>query len=386
MSTSDMASDALEFAHLHVHSDYSILDGACKIPRLLDRVEELGQEAAALTDHGVMSGAVQLYREANKRGITPVVGLEAYLVPDRNERPARENRAHLTLLAETTQGYYNLIKLCSKGFLEGYHRKPRIDYGLMERHADGIICLSGCLSGYTCSALQNDDVVRARHELDHMVQIFGKDDVYVEVQHAGLDIQGPINAHLARLAAEAGLATVATCDAHYPCREDAEPHEALLAIQTRDVLSNPNRFKFDTQEFYLKSGAEMLEALPDFGEAIGRSVEIARRCAGLELPLNEFQLPTFPVPQGQTPNQYLEQLARDGLMRRYGATPPADAEQRLRFELDVIEEMGFSSYFLIVWDYIRWARENGVAVGPGRGSAAGSLVSYTLRITDLDPM
>ncbi len=390
-----MASDALDFAHLHVHSDYSILDGACKIPRLLDRVEEMGQEAAALTDHGVMSGAVQLYREANKRGLTPVVGLEAYLVPDRHERPTRESRAHLTLLAETTQGYYNLIKLCSQGFLDGYHRKPRIDYELMEQHADGIICLSGCLSGNTCNALHDaykGDITeeaglgKARGELDRMVDIFGKDDVYVEIQHAGLDMQGPINANLSKIAAEMGLPTVATCDAHYPCREDAGPHDALLQIQTRDVLSNPNRFKFDTQEFYLKSAEEMLQALPDFGAAIARSVEIAQRCKGLQLPLNEFQLPRFPVPEGHTPTQYLEKLARDGLKMRYGATPPAEAAERLRFELDVIEEMGFSSYFLIVWDYIHWARQNGVAVGPGRGSAAGSLVSYTLRITDLDPL
>ena len=390
-----MASNAPEFAHLHVHSDYSILDGACKIPRLLDRAEELGQEAVALTDHGVMSGAIQLYREASKRGITPVVGLEAYLVPDRAERPTREKRAHLTLLAETTEGYYNLIKLCSKGFLEGYHRKPRIDYELMEAHSDGIICLSGCLSGYTCSALEESvkggapidaAMVRAREELDHMVQIFGPDDVYVEVQHAGLDVQGPINTHLATLAADAGLPIVATCDAHYPCKEDAGPHEALLAIQTRDTLDNPNRFKFDTQEFYLKSGAEMLQAMPEFPDAIARSIEVARRCAGLSLPLNEFQLPRFPVPEGKSPSDFLEQLAREGLVLRYGAAPPAEAQERLRFELDVIDEMGFSSYFLIVWDYIRWARENGVAVGPGRGSAAGSLVSYTLRITDLDPL
>ena len=390
-----MASGAPDFAHLHVHSDYSILDGACKIPRLLDRVEEMGQEAAALTDHGVMSGAVQLYREAHKRGLTPVVGLEAYLVPDRAERPSRESRAHLTLLAETTEGYYNLIKLCSKGYLEGYHRKPRIDYELMEQHAEGIICLSGCLSGVTCNSLHqavdghitvDEGLSRARAELDRMTQIFGKDDVYVEIQHAGLSMQTPINEHLAKLARDAGLPTVATCDAHYPCREDAEPHDALLQIQTRDVLSNPNRFKFDTQEFYLKSAEEMLAALPEFGDAIARSVEIARRCGGLELPLNEFQLPRFPVPEGQPPSAYLERLSREGFARRYGANPPPEAEERLRFELNVIEEMGFSSYFLIVWDYIHWARQNGVAVGPGRGSAAGSLVSYTLRITDLDPL
>ncbi|HWH13145.1 MAG TPA: DNA polymerase III subunit alpha [Miltoncostaeaceae bacterium] len=374
------------FAHLHVHSDYSILDGACKIARLLDRVEEMGQTATALTDHGVMSGAVELYRTAKKRGITPIVGLEAYLVPDRAARPAREKRAHITLLAETTQGYYNLIKLCSKGFTEGYHRRPRIDYELMSQHADGVIALTGCLSGTICGLLEQDDVPGARTELDRLVQIFGRDDVYVEIQNSGLAVQDPINQQLARIARDAGQTMVATCDAHYVCQHDADAHEALLAIQTRDVLSNPNRFKFDTKEFFLKTADEMAAALPDFVDAIPVSMEIAERCGGLVLPIGETRLPRFPVPEGTTPTSYLETLCRQGLAMRYGGSPPAGAEERLRFELDVIEEMGFSSYFLIVWDYIRWARENGVAVGPGRGSAAGSLVAYTLRITDLDPL
>ena len=211
------------FVHLHVHSDYSVLDGACKIDRLLDVVEGMGQPAVALTDHGVMSGAVELYRKATKRGITPVVGLEAYVVPDHNERPSRERRNHLTLLAETTEGYYNLIKLCSAGYLEGYHRKPRISHELMERHADGIIALSGCLSGVVCSSLERDDDAAARAELDTLAQIFGRDDVYVEVQHAGLEIQTGINARLRALAADAGLPLVATCDAHYPCRRTPTP-------------------------------------------------------------------------------------------------------------------------------------------------------------------
>ncbi|MBY0396971.1 MAG: DNA polymerase III subunit alpha, partial [Thermoleophilia bacterium] len=374
------------FAHLHVHSDYSVLDGACKIGRLLDRVEEMGQPAVALTDHGVMSGAVELYREARRRGITPVVGLEAYVVPDHRARPSKERRNHLTLLAASTEGYYNLIKLCSAGYLEGYHRKPRVSHELMARHADGIIAMSGCLSGAVCSHLEQDDLAAARAELDTLAQIFGRDDVYVEIQHAGLDVQGRINAHLRRLAADAGLPLVATCDAHYPCREDADAHEALLAIQTRDVLSNPNRFRFDTKEFFLKTGTEMAAALPDFLDAIPVSVEVAERCAALELPLGDVKLPRFPVPEGQTPEQYLERLCREGMARRYPGGAPAGAEERLRFELDVIGEMGFAGYFLIVWDYMRWARENGVGVGPGRGSAAGSLVAYALRIVDLDPL
>jgi DNA polymerase-3 subunit alpha len=375
------------FAHLHVHSDYSILDGACKIPRLLDRVEELGQSAVALTDHGVMSGAVELYREAGKRGITPIVGLEAYVVPDHRERPGRERRNHLTLLAENTEGYYNLIRLCSAGYLEGYHRRPRIDHDLMSRHADGIIVLSGCLSGTICSRLADEDLTGAREELDTLCQIFGPEDVYLELQDSGIESQKRINQHLGTLAKETGRTLVATGDVHYICHQDAESHEALLAIQTRDVLSNPNRFKFDTQEFFIKSADEMMLALPDFPDSIPATMEVADRCSGLDLPLGDIKLPVFPVPTGETDDVYLEHLCREGLDRRYGeGNWPAEADERLRFELDTIKEMGFSSYFLIVWDYIKWSRDNGVAVGPGRGSAAGSLVAFSLRITDLDPL
>ncbi len=375
------------FAHLHVHSDYSILDGACKIPRLLDRVEELGQGAVALTDHGVMSGAVELYREASSRGITPIVGLEAYVVPDHRERPGRERRNHLTLLAESTEGYYNLIRLCSAGYLDGYHRRPRIDHELMSRHADGIIVLSGCLSGTICSRLADEDLTGAREELDTLCQIFGPEDVYLELQDSGIASQKRINQHLATLAAETGRTLVATGDVHYVCHQDAESHEALLAIQTRDVLSNPDRFKFDTQEFFIKSADEMLQALPDFPDSIPATIEVADRCSGLDLPLGDIKLPVFPVPTGESDDAYLAHLCREGLDRRYGEGQwPAEAEERLRFELDTIQEMGFSSYFLIVWDYIKWARDNGVAVGPGRGSAAGSLVAFALRITDLDPL
>ena len=374
------------FAHLHVHSHYSVLDGACTIDRLVARVEEMGQTAVALTDHGVMSGAVELYRKATKAGITPIVGLEAYVVPDHAARPGKEKRNHLTLLAENTTGYYNLIKLCSAGYLEGYHRKPRISHELMARHSEGIIALSGCLSGVVCSSLERDDVTAARAELDALTQIFGRDDVYVEIQHAGLDVQTGINAHLRRIATDAGLPLVATCDAHYPCREDADSHEALLAIQTRDVLSNPKRFRFDTKEFYLKTAAEMAEALPDFLDALPVSMEIAERCKALDLPLGDIKLPRFPVPGDEPAEVYLERLCREGMARRYPGGAPAGAEERLRFELGVIAEMGFASYFLIVWDYMLWARENGVGVGPGRGSAAGSLVAYTLRIVDLDPL
>lgn len=375
------------FAHLHVHSDYSILDGACRIPQLLDRVEELGQTSIALTDHGVMSGAVDLYRQATKRGITPIVGLEAYVVPDHRARPSRERRNHLTMLASNTEGYYNLIKLCSAGFLEGYHRKPRIDHELMSRYHKGIIVLSGCLSGTICSHLENDDVPSARAELDELNQIFGAENVYLEMMDSGIERQAAINKHLANLAKETGQTMVATGDAHYICHQDADSHEALLAIQTRDLLSNPNRFRFDTKEYYIKSADQMLAALPDYPDAVPATLEVAERCGELKLPLGDPRLPTFPVPEGQTETSYLEKLCREGLDRRYRPGEWREgAEERLQFELSVIEEMGFPGYFLIVWDYIHWARDNGVAVGPGRGSAAGSLVAFALRITDLDPL
>ncbi len=374
------------FAHLHVHSDYSILDGANKISRLLDRVEELGQPAVALTDHGVMSGAVELYRTATKRGITPVIGLEAYVVGDRHVKRAGEDRYHLTMLARSYEGYLNLIKLCSAGYLEGFYRKPRIDYDLMSKHSKGIMVLSGCLGGSICQSLVGGRFDDARTELDQMVQIFGPDDVYVELQDGGLEEQRRVNPELIRLSLASGVPLVATCDAHYPTHADARPHEALLAIQTRTTLDDPKRFRFSTDEFYLKSSEEMLASFPDHPESLARSVEIAERCKELVLPIGEIKLPLFPVPSGETPTSFLERLCREGMHRRYGDSPPAEAEDRLRFELSTIEEMGFSSYFLIVWDYIRWARENGVAVGPGRGSAAGSLVAFTLRITDLDPL
>ena len=347
----------------------------------------MGQPAVALTDHGVMSGAVELYRKATARGITPVVGLEAYVVPDHAERPVRERRNHLTLLAETTEGYYNLIRLCSAGYLEGYHRKPRISHELMARHADGIIALSGCLSGVVCGGLEHDDVAAARAELDALAQIFGRDDVYVEVQHAGLEPQTGINARLRRLAADAGLPLVATCDAHYPCREDADAHEALLAIQTRDLLSNPKPLPLRHQG-----------VLPQDRRRDGRrAARLRRRDAGVAGGRRALRGPRAAARRRQAARASRCRAARaprptwSGSAAR--AWPAATrtarrpaAEERLRFELGVIAEMGFASYFLIVWDYMRWARENGVGVGPGRGSAAGSLVAYALRIVNLDPL
>ncbi|HWH66125.1 MAG TPA: DNA polymerase III subunit alpha, partial [Gaiellales bacterium] len=374
------------YVHLHVHSEYSILDGACRIGPLVDRAAELGMPAIGLTDHGSMAGAVELSRTAAKAGVKPVLGCEVYVVDDHAARPQREKRAHLTLLAETTEGYHNLIRLVSSGFLDGYWYKPRVDLDQLAAHAGGVIALSGCLSGRVCKALVDDDPAGAREQLDRLVQIFGRDDVYVEIQDGGIDVQTRILPSLVAMAKDAGLPMVGTGDVHYLTRDDAIPHEALLCIQTQDKLDNPDRFRFSNHEFYLKSPQEMYALMGErFGEdTLRRTVEIADRCSA-EVGLGAMHLPHFEVPEGQTAVGYLRDLAETGLGERYPQVTP-ELRDRLEFELKTIEEMGFPDYFLIVWDFIRFAREDGVSVGPGRGSAAGSLVAYCLRITDLDPM
>jgi DNA polymerase III subunit alpha len=378
--------EASPYVHLHVHSEYSILDGACRIGPLVARAADLGMPAIGLTDHGSMAGAVELSRVAAKAGIKPVMGCEVYLVDDHAARPQREKRAHLTLLAETTEGYHNLIRLVSSGYLDGYWYKPRIDFDQLAAHADGVIALSGCLSGRVCKALVDDDARSAREELDRLVQIFGRDDVYVEIQDGGIDVQTRILPTLVAMAGDAGLPMVGTGDVHYLTREDAIPHEALLCIQTQDTLDNPDRFRFSNHEFYLKTQQEMYALMAGrFGEEmLRRTTEIADRCSA-EVGLGALHLPRFEVPEGTSSVPYLRSLAEAGLRERYPQETP-ELRQRLEFELKTIEEMGFPDYFLIVWDFIRFARENGVSVGPGRGSAAGSLVAYCLRITDLDPM
>jgi DNA polymerase III subunit alpha len=374
------------YVHLHVHSEYSILDGACRIGPMVERAVEFGMPAIGLTDHGSMAGAVELTRLAGKAGIKPILGCEMYVVDDHAARPQRERRGHLTLLAETREGYHNLVRLVSAGYLDGYWYKPRVDLDQLEQHADGIVCLSGCLSGRVSKALADGDDRLAREELDRLVQIFGRDDVYVELQDGGIELQTRINPGLVQLARDAGLPMVGTGDVHYLTAADAVPHEALLCIQTGDTLENPTRFKFQNHGFYLRSPQEMYDLmLPQFGEdVLRRTVEIAERCTA-PLDLEATHLPRFDVPEGKTAVGYLRELAEAGLRERYGQETP-ELRQRLEFELRTVEEMGFPDYFLIVWDFIRFARSEGISVGPGRGSAAGSLVAYCLRITDLDPI
>jgi len=370
------------FVHLHVHSEYSILDGACRIPALVEKAKRLEMPAVALTDHGSLAGSVELYREARKEGLKPVLGCEAYVADDRHAQV--KGNAHLTLLAETNEGYANLVKLCSLGYLEGYYYKPRVDWELLERHSKGLIALSGCLSGRVSRALTENRPADARSDLDRLVQIFGRDSTYVELQNAGLDEQRELNPKIVALAEETGLPVVATGDVHYLDAEDAYAHEALLCIQSGDTLKNPAHWRFDTNEFFFKTPEEMAKDFTGYEHALARTLEVAERCA-VEIELGRILLPTFPVPEGRDSFDYLVELCEKGLLKRYGKMT-SELQERLRFELKTVREMGFADYFLIVWDFIHFAKHNGVSVGPGRGSSAGSLAAYCLEITDVDPM
>jgi DNA polymerase-3 subunit alpha len=371
-----------EFVHLHVHSEYSILDGACRIPDLVARAAELEMPAVSLTDHGSLAGAVQLWKATRSSGVKPVIGCEVYVCDDR--RAQQKGYAHLTLLARDNDGYANLIKLSSLGYLEGYYYKPRVDWELLSRHAGGLIALSGCLSGRVCKALEESRPADAAAELDRLAQVFGRDNVYVELQNAHLDVQARILPQLVDLAAKAGLPTVATGDVHYLRDTDARAHEALLCIQSGDSLKNPGHWRFETDHFYFKSPAEMAADFPGQAAALRRTLEVAERC-DVEIELGRILLPRFPAPEGRDAFDYLVELCEKGLERRYGRAT-SELQERLRHELKTIREMGFTDYFLIVWDFIRFAKQNGVSVGPGRGSAAGSLVAYCLEITDIDPI
>src|SRR5918992_1463926 len=342
-------------AHLHVHSEYSLLDGACKIEKLAERAASFGQPAIGLTDHGVMNGAVELYKAAKKHGIKPIVGLEAYYVDDRASREPKVERNHLTLLAETDEGLRNLVKLSSAGFLEGLHRgKPGVDLELLTNHAPGVICLTGCLASRTSQRIVQGKAKQARAHLDELVQAFGPDSVYFEVQRNGLKEQEQVNEAMRGFAAEMGRPLVGTADVHYLRREDFHHHAALLCVQTKSTLAAP-KMSFSTNEFYLKSTQEMVDSFADF-------------------------------PGGMSEKEYLRSLVLEGMRERYGDPLPANAVERMEMELGVIDKMGFNAYFLIVWDFVHWSKSNGIAVGPGRGSAAGSLVSYCLQITDVDPL
>ncbi|HZU21080.1 MAG TPA: DNA polymerase III subunit alpha [Gaiellaceae bacterium] len=377
-----VSKSSADFVHLHVHSEYSILDGACRIGDLVERAAELEMPAVGLTDHGSMAGAVQLWKATRSTGVKPVIGCEVYVTDDR--KASTKGNAHLTLLASDNAGYGNLIKLSSLGYLEGYYYKPRVDWELLERHSSGLIALSGCLSGRVCKALEENRLTDAQAELDKLAQTFGKENVYVELQNAHLDVQARILSQLVQLAAAAGLPTVATGDVHYLRDTDARAHEALLCIQSGDSLKNPNHWRFETDHFYFKSPQEMALDFPGQEDALRRTLEVAERC-DVEIELGRILLPKFDVPEGRDSFDYLVEQCEKGLQKRYEQVTP-ELQDRLRFELKTIKEMGFADYFLIVWDFIGFAKRNGIGVGPGRGSAAGSLVAYCLEITNLDPI
>ena len=377
-------------AHLHVHSEYSLLDGACKIDALAARAAEFGQPALGLTDHGVMNGAVELHKACAKHGVKPIVGCEIYLVDDHVAAAAgpgspKVQRNHLTLLAANDAGYRNLVKLSSAGFLEGLNRgKPTVDLGQIEQHSDGVIALTGCLASRFCQRLLEDRPDDARAHADDLRRIFGPENVYFEVQKNGLAAQEKCNEGIVRIAREVGGSLVGTGDVHYLRREDYDHHTALLCVQTKSTIAAP-KLTFDTNEFFLRDSAEMADAFSQWPEAIANTLEIAERCS-VQLELGKQLIPSYATPDGASEREYLRARVREGLTLRYGDPPPAEAIERMEMELGVIDRMGFNAYFLIVWDFVKFAKENGIAVGPGRGSAAGSIVAYCLAITDVDPL
>ncbi len=381
-----------QFVHLHVHSEYSLLDGACRVDRLCRRAAEDGAPAVALTDHGVMYGAMEFYYKARETRLTPIIGCEAYIAPrGRFDRSVREE-AHVTLLAADVMGYRNLTALISKGFLEGYYYKPRIDLDLLAQHNEGLIALSGCMSGLVAAPLLAGDHATAVKNAKAYVDIFG-DRFYIEVMRHGMPEEDVINAGLVKVARELGLPLVATNDSHYLEQKDAPAHDVLLCIGTGKTVADTSRMKFYSDQFYVKSAEEMAALWHDLPEAVENTVKIAERI-DIRIPERIFHVPDFPVPSTpegteRSAEAYLRAICNEGLIARYGAERAASdgaLRERLEYELSVITTMGFSSYFLIVWDFIKYARDHGIPVGPGRGSAVGSLVSYCLRITDLDPI
>ena len=375
------------FVHLHNHTEYSMLDGAARIPELLSAAREMGFDAMAITDHGGMYGVVPFYRESERQGIKPILGVEVYLTLGSrfDRKPAKEDpNYHLLLLAENLEGYRNLMKLVTLSFMDGFYYKPRVDKEALRAHGRGIIALSACLKGEIASRLLADDYEGAAAAAREYRDIFGEGNFYLELMDHGLPEERKINPGLIQLAGELGIGLAASNDLHYVRKEDSVHHDVLLCIQTNSTLDQEDRLRFSSDQFYLKTFEEMSEVFRNAPEALSNTLEIAERC-NVELEFGRYLLPRYQVPEGYDLDGYLEKLAWDGLRRRYGEMAP-ELEERLRYELSVIREMGFSGYFLVVWDFIRHAKEKGIVVGPGRGSAAGSLTAYCLGITTVDPI
>ncbi|MCZ6780699.1 MAG: DNA polymerase III subunit alpha, partial [Nitrospirae bacterium] len=382
-----------QFIHLHLHTQYSLLDGANQIDPLIRQVRSFGMPAVAITDHGNMFGAIEFYQKAQAGGVKPIIGCEAYLAPGsrtgRERHLAHNDYYHLILLASNLTGYLNLIKLVSKAYLEGFYYKPRMDKELLAQHCDGLIALSGCLSGEVPYLIGQQDFEGAMHSAGTYRDIFGKDRFFLEVQENGLEQQRIANKGLVEIHKKLGIPLVGTNDCHYLKKEDARPHDLMLCLQTGKTINDPNRLRFHTDQLYVKSSEEMVAAFAELPHAIRNTARIADDCE-LALAFNQSHLPQYQAPEEYTRETYLEHLATQGLADRMRERPwRIAAEQydlRLREELTVILTMGYAGYFLIVWDIIKFARSRGIPVGPGRVSSAGSLVAYALRITDIDPL
>ena len=377
----------MSFVHLHVHSEYSLLDGACRIGSMMDRVKELGQDAIALTDHGVMYGCIDFYKKAKEAGIKPIIGCEVYVA-----RRGMEDRIygvdneayHLVLLCKDRTGYENLCYLVSQAYLKGFYGKPRVDLKLLRERHEGLIALSACLAGAIAQDLLQEDYDAARSYALELKDVFGEDNFYLELQDHGIPEQRAVNQGIMRLSRELDLPLVVTNDAHYLRREDSVIQDVLLCIQTGKTVDDPKRMKFQTDEFYLKSEEELRQLFPNCPEAFENTAKIAQRC-NLDFEFHKYHLPSFPVPEGYTNEEFFRKLCEDGFSQRY-ENPPKEYRERLEYEIGVISRMGYVNYYLIVWDFIRYAKESGIPVGPGRGSGAASIVAYCLHITEVDPM
>ena len=378
----------VNFTHLHVHTEYSLLDGSNKINEYVSRVKELGMKSAAITDHGVMFGCIDFYKAAKAAGIKPILGCEVYVAPgsrfDKEKGKEEDRYYHLVLLAETQEGYQNLIKIVSYGFVDGFYYKPRVDMELLEQYHEGIIALSACLAGEVARNLARGFYEEGKEAALRYEKIFGKGNFFLELQDHGIPEQRQVNHELIRMSRETGIELVATNDVHYTYSSDAEAHDILLCVQTGKSLKDENRMRYEGGQYYVKSEEEMRRLFPYAPEAIENTGKIAERC-NVEIEFGVTKLPKFDVPAGYTAWEYLNKLCFEGLDKRY-TDNKEELRNRLNYELGVIKDMGYVDYFLIVWDFIRYAREQGIMVGPGRGSAAGSLVSYTLGITKLDPI
>ncbi len=378
----------MSFTHLHVHSEYSLLDGACRIEPMLDKIKSMGQTSVAITDHGVMYGVIDFYKAALKRGIKPIIGCEVYVAPRSRFDKVHgidNERYHLVLLCKNNEGYKNLIKLVSEGWVNGFYTKPRVDKDLLEKHHEGLIALSGCLAGEVSRALQRNDYDEAKSVAQWYSSVFGAGNYYLEIQNHNLDEQLQINPDIIRLSKELGISLAATNDAHYVDKQDAKMQQVLICIQTNHTVGEDTGLEFGTDEFYLKSEDEMLAAFPDCPEAVYNTAAIADKC-NVEFEFGKTKLPHFDVPEGYDHFEWFSLLCRKGLIKRYGENPPKEYIDRLNYELEVINKMGYVDYYLIVHDFIKHAKDVGIPVGPGRGSGAASICAYCIGITGIDPM